>query len=361
MKTMSNMFGIKSKSIIDALCWDDYDLASRPANVFSCTEIIDAPKYQVLKRRYMQDVTTDVSDNFHLLDGSAVHYAVEMSNKAKSRERLSEERIFIRLPAETKKAWTAHTLAQDGEIIDQAWYSASDMYVSVKFDAYEHDEATIEDYKRCSVWEVIFGLKDSRVQQLNIGALGLKFLGFPVNLLRACLLLKDWSNTALKQAEQKEASMGITSKYPKIPYAEFEMTPWTEEDAKAYIRERVALHSFAHMAGDDDIPLCTADERWYKEGAYAVYKNDNKRADKLFNAGEDVTEAQAEIAAHQYADQMTEESASAKKKATYRVEYRPGVDTRCAGDKAYCACRQYCSYWKERYMNAADSVEQEGY
>jgi hypothetical protein len=350
---LSNVYGVKSKSVIDALTHDDYDLTERPNNVFSATEIIDAPKYQVLKRRHLKDVTVDVSDNFHLLDGSAVHHAIEMSNKAKGRERLSEERIFIEVPYGAQKEWRAFTLPEGGKITEQRWYSESSIYVSVKFDNFEHDEGIVEDYKRCSAWEAVFGIKPQREQQLNIGALGLILLGFEVKGLRACLFLKDWSNANLKSAE------GRQSYYPPIPYKEFDCRLWAKSEVETFVVDRVAIHWAAWHFEDDKIPVCDEKDRWYRGESFAVTKEGNKVAKKVFKVEDYNDNRQAtENAARDF---RLEVAATAKKGEKWDIQTRPGIDQRCNGDKVYCPIREYCSYWKEKYSSGVLVTNEESY
>lgn len=348
-KSFSNLYGIKSKSIIDALTHDDYDLADKPDNVYSCTEIIDSPKNKVLTKRHSSEIISDVSDNFWTLDGSAIHFAVEMSNKNKEAERLSEERIFIQIylgEGFQNAEFTAHTLPKGEKITDQEWYNTDDVYVSVKFDNYEYDEACIEDYKRTSVWEGVKGLKISRVHQLNIGAFGMRLIGFPVKKIRACLMLKDWSAKDLKANERKCAETGWKQTYPLIPYKEYEPEVWTDEVCRNFILNRVSLHMEAHKVSDDEIFPCTEEERWYRGESFAVMKTGNKKATKVFKT-EDFNDdrERALSAAEDYCKLLQKE----KPGDTFIVETRPGNDVRCNGDVTYCHCKQYCNYWKEKY------------
>jgi hypothetical protein len=325
----TNRTNIASASVLDALRGDDYDLNERPANVFSCTEIIDAPKAKQLQRRHEKEIVVDYADNFWKLDGSAVHYSVEMSNKKTDKERLSEERIFIEVSS--THDLKAHTLGKGEKIADAPWYSADHFYLSVKFDNYEVDGGVVEDYKRTSAWEAVFGIKESRIQQLNIGALGLRLLGFPTAKVRACLFLKDWSRKDAASAQQRNTY------YPEIPYKEVDCPLWNDEYTAAYIIERLKLHVAAQAAADDAIPECSPDERWYRGEALAVMKEGNKTATRVFKIDGD--RAEQEVLANTCLASLKAEYPKNK----YRIDVRPGQDTRCL---SYCSCKQFCSYWK---------------
>ena len=80
---------------------------------------------------------------------------------------------------------------------------------------------------------------------------------------------------------------------------------------------------------DDDIPICSEEERWASPTLYAVMKQGRKSAVKICSTAE---EAQALIdtdVEHLY------------------LEVRPGVSRRC---EDYCPVAQFCN-WKERTQN----------
>lgn len=341
---INNRYGIKSKSVIDALTRDDYDLSERPENVFSCTEIIDAPKAQLLKRRHQKELESDVSDNFWILDGSAVHYAVEMSNKNKNRERLSEERIFIEVTGNNgDRKWTAHTLAKGQKVQDASWYKPADaFYVSAKFDNYEADGGIVEDYKRCSVWETIYGVKANREQQLNICAFALRLLGFETNGVRVCMFIKDWNRREYADAVRNKR------KYPEIPYYEHECALWNDEFVRGFLVSRLKAFIAAVRASDDDIPGCAAEERWYRGESLAVMKEGNKTAKRVFRVNGN-TQADKEDAAR-LARACLIGLRVGDAKGKYSIVTRPGNDERCNNEKNYCPARKWCHYWKNVYQ-----------
>jgi hypothetical protein len=334
--------------MVDALTNDDYDLQDKPSNVFSATEIIDAPKNRVLTRRHSNEITVDVSDNFHMLDGSAVHYAIEMSNK-KEKNRLAEERIFIEVGAPDTD-WKAFTMTEGNKVIqDEKWYDKAKTYVAVKFDSYDPAAAVIEDYKRTSAWETVRGLKASRVEQLNIGALALRILRFNVETVRAVLILKDWTNKDRRSAETRSQSFGKECDYPPIPYKEYEFKAWSVEEMKKFVYFRVNLHVNCMSAPDDQIPECDLESRWYRGEQYAVVKEGLKTAKRVFkvemydkpeDAYQDATACLSEFRAEK-----------PKEAEKFSIEVRPGIDQRCNGEKAYCACREFCHYWIANYKD----------
>ena len=88
----------------------------------------------------------------------------------------------------------------------------------------------------------------------------------------------------------------------------------------------------AEALPDDLLPLCTPEERWAKPPKFAVMKNQNKRATKLFDTEE---EAQSFIDFH-----------SRNSKDKFFIEKRPGTDGKCS---EYCSVCEFCDYWRENY------------
>ena len=344
----TNLFGIKSQSVIDSLVHNDYDLQNKPRNVFSCTEVCDSPKNKVLQRRHNHEATIDISDNLHSMDGSAIHYVLEMGNKASTTARLCEERIFIDLTD-----ISAHTMPKGGSIQDQPWYFENHYYVSFKFDVYEEAEQCLEDYKRTSVWEAKKGLKDARVQQLNINGYGMRLLGFQVTKLRACLFLKDWSAAELRSQETSAQQKGYRCEYPVIPYKEYEPAVWSDDECLKFLTKRVGLHLAAATLTDDHIPVCTPEERWYNGETFAIIKEGNQKATKLIKAEDYENREQALATAEDLLRVYKEECKKPADAARYKIEVRPGNDARCNSDRRYCAVNQWCNHWRETYGHTA--------
>lgn len=328
----TNRYGIKSQSLIDALEGDDYDLTNAPENVVSVTSLIDAPIHTILKKRHWEELSEDISGRVWTLLGSAVHYVVERFNKHKARERLSEERWYLRVPTKDGEEWEIHTIADGEKLADQPWYNKDHLYLSGKFDNYDMEEKSLEDYKTTSAWSFVFGGKDSWPPQLNIHGFAVRMLGLPVEILRICGILKDHT----------QSKVSPDSDYPAIPLVEKYYEVWPDEQVKEYIKQRYDLFLRMRQLPDEELTPCTEEERWYKPGKYAVMKGNNKKAVKLFD---------------ETPDGKTSAEALANDTPGGRVEPRPGEDIRCTDPREYCTVKRFCPYWKVRYGSGAVTKE----
>lgn len=277
------------QSVYDAITKDNYDLSKTDLNVISATTLIYPPKQRLLKFRHWQELEEDVIENTWRLLGQAVHYVLQ---QAENSERLTEERINVPV---------------NGKI------------VSGQADIYE--SKIIQDYKITSVWSVVYSPdgKPEWENQLNVYAWLYRRLGFEVNKLRIIAILRDWSKSKVNDGD-----------YPILPIVTIEIPLWSFEKQQQYIEERVKLHQSYESATDDEIPICSPEERWAKPTTWAIYKNSNKRATKVCGN----------------VDAANELVKSFDQSCKWRIEKREGEDTKC---KSYCSVKNFCNYYKEKY------------
>lgn len=282
------------QTILDAINNDPYDGPKSGLSSISVTTLINTPKIRQLKLRHNDEISEDVSENIWRLLGSSVHSVLE---RVTDTDRLIEERLEINI---------------NGKI------------VSGKTDVYESKDHCIQDYKVTSAWSIVYnpeGKKDWE-SQLNCLALLYRKSGFEVKSLKIIAILRDWSKTnALKDPS-----------YPQIPIVVIEIPLWSEEKQLEYVQVRVAEHTAYENISDDNIPECSPEDRWQSQPKFAVYKNTNIKATKVFDCESDAI-AFASIQ---------------NPKDNYRVENRPGIDKRCT---EYCSVNKFCHYWKAKYQN----------
>lgn len=296
---LTNKYGLP-QSIFDAINNDPYDGPGADLSSISVTTLINPPKIRQLKLRHNAEITEDVSENIWRLLGSSVHSVLERVTDA---GRLIEERLTLKVGNKT---------------------------LSGKTDIYEAAECCIQDYKVTSAWSIVYSPEGKKEWEAQLNCLCLLYRksGFEVKKLKIIAILRDWSKAnALKD-----------SSYPQIPIVVIDISLWDEAKQMAYVQSKVLEHASFDGVTDDSIPECTPEDRWQSTPKFAVYKNSNVRATKVFDAESDAIA----FAATQNA------------KDSYRVESRPGVDKRCT---EYCSVNKFCHYWKAKYQNAEAVAE----
>jgi len=249
-----------------------YDARPPKINRFSVTDLIGPPQIRQLKIKHWEELQQDASDMLWMLLGKACHYVLEKSAPAESLPEIKNELEF------------------EGNTI-----------VGIQ-DLYHNEE--IHDYKITSAYSFILGDKPEWAAQLNLLAFILTKQGYPVKALKIYAILRDWTRGKSLQ----DAS------YPRIPFQEVEIPLWSTEGQERYLRARLEAHKA-------ESSICSDEERWMKTTTYAVIKDGNKRALRVFDKAEEAS------------------IFLTMQKGNYHIEERKGEYTRC---NAYCAVSNFC-------------------
>jgi hypothetical protein len=254
------------------------------------TELSKPPQMRVIEYEHWDEIEVDVADSVWAILGSSVHSLLE---KAGGDNALQEELLRVKI--------------NDG----------LDVTLGGKIDRLDAD-GLLTDWKVTSVYSFLLGAKPDWIEQLNCYAALYRAHGFEVKKLQIIAILRDWT----KRRAQTEVD------YPKFQVMVKDIPLWPNKKAVAWIKGRVRLHQEALKSGV--YSECNDEERWARDHKWAVMKDSNKRATKVF-ADEELAEIYAK------ALQNT-------KPGKYRVEHRPAESIRC---KDYCNAAPWCGQWKK--------------
>ena len=254
----------------------------------SATTLLKGVKQVILEHRHWEELEDDVSNRCWQLFGTAVHKLLEEKNP----NAFTEEHFEFQTGGKT---------------------------VTGQVDLYDMEEKTITDYKTASVWKVVFKSFDDWKRQGLIYAWLLKHQGLEVNKCRFIAMLRDWTASEAKKKPE----------YPQSQIYEysFDVTKADLAEIGMFITKKVEEIVKAEGLSDDDIPPCSAEERWSTETKYAVKKPGRKTALKVCDTEEE---------AKSYAE---------KAGADCYIERREGEDKRCDN---YCLCCEWCSYYNSK-------------
>jgi hypothetical protein len=257
---------------------------------YSATTILAPTREILLKRRHDGEIEMDVSDMVWMILGTAVHKIMEEHDETGNSEISFRE-----------------------EVLD-------DYYLTGRADLYNEETYSLEDYKTASVWKMIYkDFEDWKKQGLIYSWL-LRKQGKFVQTLKFHALLKDWNAGDKRRAEFKG------DYYPENPIVtwEYNVSSADIEDIEFFIKKRITELMESERLPDEELPLCSAEERWNTGDKYAVVKENRKTAIRVFDTKE---EAENFI--------KFEEP-----KAT--IQFRKGEDKRC---KDYCPVNQFCDHY----------------
>lgn len=256
---------------------DGYDPGHIPTDI-SATRLKDAPRVHRLTSEYRDQISVERQSRGFAKLGEAWHHHMEMH-------------------------------APDEWIVERRFYAQVDgRIVSGAIDAVEPFGTArgvkVWDYKVMTAYKAQTDLKDFE-RQLNIYAFLLRQNGMnPVGLYISGVI-RDWSDRK------------VSGTYPDTMFPVFELPIWPEEEAEAYVKERLALHF------GEDLPPCTDEERWMSATKYAVVSEKTGKTLRLYN---------------------DEQSAlDHKTKSPFHVEKRQPEPIRC---QRFCEVAQFCTQYQ---------------
>lgn len=187
----------------------------------------------------------------------------------------------------------------------------------------------ITDWKVTSCYSFILGDKPEWEAQLNCYKYLYEQYGFTISKLQIVAILRDWSQTrAARESDYPQSGIHVMN----IPI-------WSKEVAEAYMRRRVKRHQTVRDCADNELPGCTSEERWTRPDSWAVMKDGNKKASRVFPLS---------IEAHHYISTQD-------KKHRYSVIERPGESVRC---ERFCKALPWCNQGKALGITAKVGEEQ---
>jgi hypothetical protein len=290
----SNLPKVIERAVIN----DPYD--SSGSNI-STTRLIAPPRIRVLEMRNWDLIEDDVSNRIFSLLGQSVHHILERS---KLKVDLAERRLFYKDDKITN-GWTLSgqfdLLSRQGDLTDfkvtSAW-AALDALTNGK-DEWENQLNVLDFLCRKNQKTLTRYKKEVKVKSLNIMA-----------------ILRDWSKLKVMQSDN----------YPRKQVVMIPIRRWSEEEQENYVQARIKLHQDAEKT--DDLPLCTAKERWRKEDSYALMLDNRKTARRVLPTRQDMDKYMK--------DNKYVEGQGCK------VVFRAGEDVRC---QHYCSVNQFCSHF----------------
>ena len=276
-------------AIYNAVCNDTYD--GNIENTYSATTLIKDPCEIILTNRHAAEIEEDASESLYALLGSALHEVLERAKEDENEIR--EERLFYEFP--------------EGAI-------------SGKFDSFDATpgKEVLRDYKCTSTWTAIYGDGGKYAKQLKIYCLLFQLV---LNIrCRHAQIIQFFRDHSMSKAKFDKA-------YPQSPirvidyYFTDEDIAKTEEEVREKLREISALKD----TPDDELPPCSAENRWETPTTYAVKKDGRKSALRVLPSKEE-------------AETWMELNDA---KGCY-IEERKGESRKCMN---YCKAAPFCHYY----------------
>ena len=294
---------INSMKIINHLAEMEQDRYQSSGD-YSVTSLINPPRVVRLQKRYSDQIPLDPSSMVAGMTGTAVHeYAEKYLTK-----------------------WIAKTGYQDYVLEEELKLTVLRRVVSGRYDI--RDGLNLWDIKNIKVWKLIFDpeFKEFHEQQNLYAYLLHKDKGVTLKTINILAFYKDWiESSALRDHH-----------YPQSQVCEYELEMWPLARTEEFLMDRLQLHIDAEDTPDNELPVCTREERWERHQGgstvqYAIMKNPKaKRATRVLKTG-DLDDA---LDMANGMKGMTRDSF---------IEVRYAKPKRCVN---YCNIKEHCSFWK---------------
>ena len=266
------------EAVVRAVANDSYTKGEADISV---TELLSPPQLRRLRLQHYAELEEDVADRVPSLRGQAFHVILERA-AAGNPDMMIEKNVYSEYAGWKIKGQVDHVLISSGELFDFKETTAR----KVKGGALPRE------------WE----------QQTNIYRRMLqREKGLQIGAVAVFAFLKDWSKRESRQSED----------YPQKPVVRFDVPLWTDEQADAFIEERVRLHQMAEPIA------CSEEDVWARPDKWAVMKRGNVKAIRLYNNPLDA-------------------DLHARQSAAFYVEHRQGEAIRC---KDWCQVSHLCPQW----------------
>ena len=271
---------------------------------YSVTSLITPPRIVRLQKRYADQVELDPSAMIAGMTGTAVHEYAEK---------------YLQM-------WIDKTGYKDYVMEEELKVTADNRLISGRYDI--RDGKDLWDIKNVKSWKLIFDpdLKEFHEQQNLYNYLIYKDKGIELDSLNLLVFYKDWvAGSALRD-----------KLYPQSQVVEYELEMWPMAKTEQFLHERVQLHKSHEDTPDEELPLCSREERWERHQGgstvhYAIMKNPKaKRATRVLKTG-DLDDA---VAMANGMKGMTRDSF---------IEVRYAKPKRCVD---WCGIREHCNFYK---------------
>jgi hypothetical protein len=299
--------------LVDAVYNDSYDPGEKVD--MSVTTILQPPRKIALEREMGGELVEDASDRIWALMGQSIHTILERADApyipailrvvaAGVKGSMSIDDVLHAL----KKPLEMARLHRSDRIVERRFYGEiASWKISGQVDVIE--DHVLSDYKMMSVWEIIYGLKEEKVMQLNILRWLAEGEGVSIRKIQIVGILRDFQLSKAK----------YDPNYPQHQVQVVEVPLLPKEAVEDYLKTAINNHKSARF----ELPECTDEERWYSGDKYAVMKAGRKSALRVLDTKE---EAERWM------------SANPEKKGD-SIDYRPGENKRCDN---YCAVSEFC-------------------
>jgi hypothetical protein len=287
--------------------FDEYTRAyTNLGSDYSITDLIKPPRVVQLFKRHKDAIHKMGWDWYSLpksFKGSAIHDRLEMYLYRYMGKHPEEEYLLER----------------------RLWDRICDRKISGKFDMFRQKGNVLYDWKTCSVWKRVREQYEDFEIQLNMYAYMLRKVGIDVQALMIVAWYQDWDkNKSYEKGYPKSEIEGIQMK-----------NLWSTDEQEKYLHAMIERHKAAEDLPDNELPHCSAKDRWDRESVWKVMHPDAKKSLRNLPTEEE---------ALQWIKDYDKRKSQKYDTGRMKPEFIPGERVRCS---EFCKANVFCNQWQE--------------
>ena len=292
---VTNKHGLP-QALVNVVSTRDY--TPKPGH-YTVTTLLKGVREILLTRRHYHEIEVDVSEMIWSIFGTAVH---NIFSGVENPDYFKEERLYL---------------------------PVGDRVLSGQFDEYHIDGNELNDFKVTSVWQVVNKNFDDWYKQQLMYAYLFKHHNIHPTCGKVTAILRDWRYSEFRRYGQD---------YPprQVYIKKFLLGEQDIANIKDYIVSKFTEIELWENTPDDDLPVCTPEERWYSGEKHAVMKKGRKSALRVLET-------------HEEAEVWMKEN----DKGEY-IECRPGTNIKC---ERYCDANKFCNFYLNEVAEPEDLEE----
>lgn len=305
-------FLVRALKRADQDYWEERN-AQKVKSDYSVTQILSCPRQVWLLKRHWRNIIKDVSENIRSFTGSAVHAFVE---KGEGENDIVEERLI-------------YSIVLGNKIIT----------LSGKPDNYGGDIFTIYDFKTTKVYTVKYKTQFKHWQiQLSLYAFLFRQYGFRVENIENTVLMLDHN-------------ANMHSEISPIPFISIKHELLEEIEGlpvEQFIKERVGYLESFRDADDNDLPLCSDEDRWATAPSWEIWFDQSQAKEK--KPSFTFKESEQELAEAKQAE-LNEKG---KGKKTYTLVFNEGNPWKKC--EQWCNAHAFCNQFQNRILETKEKL-----
>lgn len=310
MSDMENIIPIRAA--FDA--YNDWSGAYIKGGDYGVTQLLDPPRLVHLRLRHEHELPPEpVKDKWKAFQGNAWHAFFEKNIRKANNMPEYKDRFIV-----------------EGKV----WDKIFGVKLAGKIDVYDTVDKCLYDYKVTGAYKLKMQDYADWERQLNVYAWFLNQCKFEVKHIAIIAVVPEWNHW---ESEKDRL-------YPDEVFTLVPLNIWSHDEQEVYVHTKVKQLLETAELEDNDLPLCSDEDRWIKPATFALMEPGKKRATRVLGSREEM---------EKYINYRAEQGKPIL--SNFTIDERKSSPTRCMD---YCRVNGFCKQ-HQAYLAEMDDAERD--